>query len=276
MLRNALALARLVREQRCDVDPRAWPRAGLERLLRRAPDRRAVPDQLVQRLPRAERAQAPLQQRDGARRPRDRRQRPDRRADQRALRHAMGAHRGHPGQHRCRALRSGARCRGSASTPCGAAWGAQPDNQDHPGGRPHAAPQGPSRRGAGGAPAEGDGAEGFPLRLRRRGPGHSRAIPANCGIWCWRPARPTSSAWPARSTTCRPPMPPRPSWSPPRSSRKACSGRSWKREAMGRPVVVSDLGAGPGRGAGAAGGARGPHDRPALLLRRCRWRWRRP
>jgi hypothetical protein len=37
---------------------------------------------LVQGLPRAERAQAPLQQRDGARRPRDRRQRSDCRACQ--------------------------------------------------------------------------------------------------------------------------------------------------------------------------------------------------
>ena len=53
-------------------DPCARPRARLERLLRRAPHRRAVPDQLVQGLPRAEQAQAPLQQRDGARRPRHR------------------------------------------------------------------------------------------------------------------------------------------------------------------------------------------------------------
>ena len=51
-----MALARIVREQRCDVIHAHGARAGLERLLRRAAHRRAVPDQLVQRLPRAEHA----------------------------------------------------------------------------------------------------------------------------------------------------------------------------------------------------------------------------
>ena len=93
MLRNAMALARIVRERALRPDPRARARAGLERLLRRDAHRRAVPHQLVQRLPRAERLQAPLQRRDGARRPRGRDQRSDRRADRRALHDAVGTDR---------------------------------------------------------------------------------------------------------------------------------------------------------------------------------------
>ena len=86
---------------------RARPRAGLERLSRRPHHRRAVPDHLVQGLPRAERVQAALQRRDGARRSRDRGQRPARRTDQRPLRHALEPHRGGAVEHRRRALRSG-------------------------------------------------------------------------------------------------------------------------------------------------------------------------
>ena len=45
-------------------------------------------------------------------------------------------------------------------------------------------------------------------------------------------------------------------------------------QAMARPVVVSDLGAGPDVVLAPPDGPRGPHDRPALLVRRRRRRSR--
>ena len=88
--------------------PRAWARGGVERhTSRRACAARAAAHHLVQGFPRAERAQAPLQRRDGARRARDRGVGPARRTDRRALPHSVRAHRGRAGEHRSCALRSG-------------------------------------------------------------------------------------------------------------------------------------------------------------------------
>ena len=87
--------------------PRARARRRVGRIYRVAHDRRAAAHHLVQGLSRAVRFQAALQQRDGARRARDRGFGPDRRIDRRALSRRARAHRGRAGEHRHGALRSG-------------------------------------------------------------------------------------------------------------------------------------------------------------------------
>ena len=107
MLRCAFALSRIVREKRCDLIHAHGRAAAWSGYIAARMPARAAAHHLVQGLPRAERVQAPLQRRDGARRARGRGVGPDRRADRRALSHSVRAHRGGAGEHRSRALRSG-------------------------------------------------------------------------------------------------------------------------------------------------------------------------
>ena len=166
-------------------------RRGWSALLRGAPHRRAVPDQLVQGLPRAERAQAHLQQRDGARRPRDRGQRSDRRSHQRALRHAVGAHRRDSGEHRSSTRFDPARCRPARIEAVRRAWGIRHDVKVDPGRGRMLRRKGHHVVVQAVQPPQGDGAEGFHLRVRRRGSGPHALHRRNCGISCWRPIPPT-------------------------------------------------------------------------------------
>ena len=118
-------------------------------------------------------------------------------------------------------------------------------HQGHPGRRPHAPPQGPPRGGRRGAPAQGDGAQGFHVRVRRRGPGQVALLRRTLGSGARDRDRPTSSAWPgatddlpaafaAATVVVNAAIQP-----------EGLQRAILEAEAMARPVVVSDLGAGP-------------------------------
>ena len=235
---------RIARERQCDVIHAHGRAAAWSALLAARLTGIPVRHHLVQGLSRAEPVQAPVQRRHGARRPRHRGERADRATDQRPLRHAVGAHRGAALEHRLRALRSGAR-HARARRGAAARLGRQARHQGDPRRRPHPAPQGTSCDGA----RRRSGSRRWGSRISSASSSAriaaTRITPANCGTWCWRRAPWTSSAWRRRSPTCRRPMRPPRWWCRRRSSRRACSVRSSRRRPWARPVIVSDLGAGP-------------------------------
>ena len=137
------------------------------------------------------------------------------------------------------ALTRRARQRGAARL------GRQGRHQGDPDPGPHAAAQGPPRGRAGGAPAQGDGAQGLPVRVRRRGPGPQPLLAASCGTSCSRPIPPTWSAWRRPRTTCRPPTAAATAVVSAAIQPEGLQRTILEALAMARPVVVSDLAAGP-------------------------------
>ena len=243
MLRSAIALnADRARAQlRCD--PCARPLGGLERLI--SPRGCAA----FRFSPAGTRAFATrtsssiLQRRHGARRPRHRGERADRAVDQRPLRHAMGAHRGRAVEHRLRALRSG---RGYARARRGDAscLGRQARHQGDPDRRPHRAPQGPSCGGEGGEAAEGNGLKDFFCVFvgEDRGRTHYTGelwdlVLATGTMDVVRMAAPVAdmpAAYAAAAVVVSAAVQP-----------EGLQRAILEAQAMARPVVVSDLGAGP-------------------------------
>ena len=228
MMRNA-AIMRAHRPQGAlRHHPRAWPRAGMERMDRVAPDRNSLRHVLVQGIPRTECLQAPLQQRDGARRPDHRGQRPARRIDQPSLRNFLGPdQRRSPGR-RSAALRSG-HDRAGAHRNHPPFVRRRARRETHSGDRPAVAAQRPSSRGAGRAPAEGKRLEGFRLRVRGRG---SRQEPLYRRIVGSRARDQNRGRHPHDRTgrgLWRRLMRRRASWSRPPRRTKACSAPFWRR-----------------------------------------------
>ena len=142
------------------------------------------------------------------------------------------------------ALRSG-RGRARARRGDASRLGRQARHQNDPDRRPHRAPQGPSCGGEGGAAAQGRGLQGFLCASSSARIAAAPVTPASFGIWCWPPAPWTSSAWRRRSPTCRRPMPRLRVVVSAAVQPEGLQRSILEAQAMARPVIVSDLGAGP-------------------------------